>query len=139
MQANTHVYIMPIANSILTSTKQQTTMTSASMYVLHVCVCVCVCGVHANCAHVHVYVCACQYVCVCVECLCMLVCLCACACVSLCVCLFLLQVGSTPCGKCETLAITTSSKAPYQGQQLTACRPTSKRPQTGQFTEPQPI
>ena len=75
---------------------------------INVCVaCVYVCGVHANCARVHVYVCACQ--CVCVECLCMLVCLCACACVSLCVCvcLFLLQVGSTPCGKCETLAITT--------------------------------
>ena len=50
-----HVYIMPnMANSILTSTKQQTIMTSASMYVLHVCVCVC--GVHANCAHVHVHV-----------------------------------------------------------------------------------
>ena len=94
-KANIHVYIMPIANSILTSTKQQTTMTSASMHVLHVCMCVvCMPTVH---------MCMCMFVranvCVCVDCLFMLVCLCACACVSLCV--FVLAPSWQLSGKCE--------------------------------------
>ena len=111
MQANIHVYIMPIANSILTSTKQQTTMTSASMYVLHVCVCVCVwCACQlCTCA----CVCLCMPICVCVW----RVCACLCACVHVHVSLFVFVIASR-CNVANVKSLAITKKGQQKGQHL---------------------